>query len=149
MHCCSEWCCSCLLWCGAVSLHKVACCLHGACVLQLHGANLGCISQQAVCLQFWLCPALFIDRVVFKLLEYNHFCLGSFAFISESKGSQVELLSCLLWFWPSCVAWRHLAGVTSPKILHRFCAFYDVACTKICGRYDEPCTVVLNGAAHV
>ena len=45
LHCCSEWCCSSLLWCVAVSLHKVACCLHGACMLQLHGASLGCISQ--------------------------------------------------------------------------------------------------------
>ena len=54
MHHCSEWCCSSLLWCVAVSLHKVACCLHGACALQLHGANLGCISQWAGCLQFCL-----------------------------------------------------------------------------------------------
>ena len=34
------------LVCVAVSLHKDACCLHGACrALQLQGANLGRISQ--------------------------------------------------------------------------------------------------------
>ena len=50
LQCCSEDCYSSLLWCVAVSLHKVACCLHCACQLQLHGASLGCISQQAVSL---------------------------------------------------------------------------------------------------
>ena len=120
---CSEDCCSSLLWCVAVSLHKVACCLHGACALQLHGASLGCISQQVASLHFSTSLSM---------------CLFSVKFVIYRGTRNVLLLSGSLHKFPCSL----------PLVQSRHQHIYFLL-NKDCGRYCEPCIPVLRNAAQV